>query len=453
METSSSVAPGPQGLPFFGNLFEMRRDPMGLLMRSTRDYGSIVKLKFGPQTAFLVSHPDLLKHVFVDHSKNYLKQTKAWKIFQLIFGEGLLTSEGELWRKQRKLMQPSFHRERIASFVEVMSRATGHMLKSWSTLEEKPSFDLSSEMMKLTLEIVGETLLGAKMGHQAQVIAEALPVVLEFTVHRVTEVFNLPIDFPSPRNIRFRKALKALRGVAEEVIRDRVQSPDDRGDLLSMLMSARDEETKEGMSDEQLLDEVMTIFLAGHETTANALTWAFYLLSKNPKVEQKIREELSSVLENRVPRFEDLPKLVYLERVIKEALRLYPPAWFMGRLTMSDDQMVGYDIPKNSIVFLSPYVTHHQAAYWEDPERFDPDRFLPERFAKQHRFSYIPFGAGPRQCIGNHFAIMEAQVILAMILQKYHLSLAPNFKVEMDPQITLRPKDGMQMHLERIKPS
>lgn len=448
--STSKIAPGPKGIPFLGNLLEMRRDPMGLLMCSTEKYGGIVKLQLGPQFAFLLTKPDYLKHVYLDHSKNYLKQTKAWKVFQLIFGQGLLTSEGELWRKQRKLMQPSFHRERIAGFVEVMKRTTQSMLEDWSKFENKKSFDLASEMMALTLEIVGETLLGTKMKHQAKGIAEALPIILEFTIYRTTRIVSLPLSFPTPKHREFKRALKLLRDVARKVIQDRISSQQENADLLSMLMAARDEVTGEGMSDEELLDEVMTIFLAGHETTANAMTWAFYLLSQHPEVEVQIREELAKVLQGRAVQFEDLPKLNYLERVIKEVLRLYPPAWFMGRLAMEDDVIDGYAIPKNSIVFLSPYVTQHQAEYWSEPEKFNPDRFLPENFSKQHRYSYIPFGAGPRQCIGNHFAMMEMQVILAMILQKYHLSLAPGHEVAMDPQITLRPKDGMKMQLHKV---
>jgi len=427
----------------------MRRDPVGLLMRTARDYGGIARLKLGPQVAFLISKPDYLKRVYLDHSKNYLKQTKAWKIFQLIFGQGLLTSEGELWRKQRRLMQPGFHRERIAGFVALMGRATARMLEEWERADAR-EIDVASEMMKLTLEIVGESLLGARMSHQAQTIAEALPIVLEYTVYRTTRIVPLPMKFPTPRNLRFQKALRALRGVAREVIRDRVASKEDPGDLLSMLMSARDEETGQGMSDEQLVDEVMTIFLAGHETTANALTWTFYLLSQHPEAESKLRAELAEALGGRAPLFEDLPRLAYTERVFKEGLRLYPPAWFMGRLAMEDDEIGDYAIPGGSLIFLSPYVTQHQPEYWEEPERFDPDRFLPDRFAKQHRFSYIPFGAGPRQCIGNHFAMMEAQVIMAMTLQKYRFSLADGFEVGMDPQITLRPKGGMKMRLARL---
>ncbi len=446
MLLSHKTPPGPKGLPFLGSLLDMRRDIIKLLMDSTRDYGGIVKLKLGYDLAFLVSEPEFLKYVYLDHHKNFTKQTKAWKLFRLIFGEGLLTSEGELWRQQRRLMQPSFHRERIASLVKVMVNASAEMLKTW---EEKNQVDVSAEMMRLTLRIVGETLLGINMSDQADVVAKTLPILLDQTIHQITKVVGLPLSFPSPRNLRFRKALKDMRGIGAKVIEERRHHPEKNADLLSMLMEARDEETGEKMSEEQLLDEVMTLFLAGHETTANALTWTCYLLSQHPDVEKKVREEVEHILRGHSPRFEDLPKLSYLERVIKESLRLYPPVWFMGRLVMEDDEIGGYFVPAKSMIFLSPYITHHSRHLWEEPERFDPDRFLPERFSQKHRFAYTPFGAGPRQCIGNGFALMEAQVILAMMLQKYRFQLVPGHRVEMDPIITLRAKYGMKMNLEK----
>ncbi len=441
-------APGPKGLPFLGSLLAMRKNAMDLMVRTARDYGGIAQIKLGPERAFLVNDPEFLKYVYQDHVKNFVKQTKAWKMFRLIFGDGLLTSDGELWRRQRRLMQPSFHRERIGGLVQVMREATQEMLQAWQGFTPGRSFDLSSEMMRLTLRIVGETLLGINMSADAAIVARALPILLEETVHQVTRIFRLPLKFPTLGHLRFRKALKEMRGVGERVIQSRKANPEKRADLLEMLMEAKDEETGKSMSDEQLLDEVLTIFLAGHETTANALTWTWYLLSQNPEVEKKFFEEIDGVLQGKAPAFEDLPKLQYVERVFKEALRLYPPAWFVGRLVLEDDQIGGYFIPAGSMVFLSPYVTHHSPEIWKNPEHFDPDRFLPENFSQMHRFAYIPFGAGPRQCIGNHFAIMEAQVILASIAQKYRLKLVPGQRIEKDPTITLRPKYGMKMYLE-----
>jgi len=441
-------APGPKGWPFLGSLLEMRKNPMTLMMQAALGYGGIAQIKLGPERAFLVSDPDFLKYVYQDHVKNFVKQTKAWRMFRLIFGEGLLTSDGELWRRQRRLMQPSFHREKIAGFTQVMSAATQTMLEAWKAVSPGTPLDISPEMMRLTLQIVGETLLGINMSADSEIVSRALPILLEETSYQVRRLVRLPMAFPSPRHLRFRRALAEMKGVGMRVIQARKAHPEKAADLLEMLMDAKDEENGKSMSTEQLLDEVLTIFVAGHETTANALTWTWYLLSQNPEVEKKFFKEIDEALQGKTPVFEDLPKLQYVERVFKEGLRLYPPAWFVGRLVLEDDEIGGYSIPAGSMVFLSPYVTHHSPRIWKDPERFDPDRFLPENFSKMHRFAYIPFGAGPRQCIGNHFAIMEAQIILASIAQKYRLKLVPGQRIEKDPMITLRPKYGMKMYLE-----
>jgi cytochrome P450 len=446
MPSTASVAfpPGPRGVPYLGSFFDARRDPIALFVNATREHGDVVGLRFGPFRYVIVNHPDAIHHVLVDNFKNYTK-SRNYQGIKLVLGSGLLTSEGEFWKRQRRLAQPAFHRERLAGFARMMVDDTTRMLDRWSESDDGAPFDLHEEMMRLTFRIVGRTLFHVDVDGDAAAIGRALSVVLRHADEYGNSLLPLPPWVPTPANARFRNAMSTLDELVYRIIAERRASGEDTGDLLSMLMSARDEETQRGMDDQQLRDEVITIVLAGHETTANALTWTLYLLSLHTASERRLRKEIEDVLGDRPPTLEDLPKLTFTSMVIQESMRLYPPAWALERQAIADDEVMGFAIPAGTIVGISPYTLHRHERFWENPEGFDPDRFAPERAAGRPKHAYLPFGGGPRLCIGNSFATMEAQLVLAMILQRCRLDLASGYVVRPDPVITLRPRNGVWM--------
>ncbi len=442
-----NLPPGPRFLTPFGLIPRLRRDPIGLCMETLRDYGDVVCFRVPPWRSYMVFHPDHLKHVLQDNNHNYVKGLLIERSKALI-GDGLFSSEGSFWRRQRRLAQPAFHRERIAAFADLMTETVEAMLVRWEPIAAaRTPFDIAPEMSQLTLDVVGKALFSMDLSGEAAEVGRALRVALEHMTHLAFTVFPLPARVPTPRNLRFRRALSALDDVVYDIIAARRQSDGGAGDLLAMLLQARDEETGEGMSDRQLRDEVMTFFLAGHETTAVALAWTWYLLARHPEVEERLRAEVSSVLAGRTPRMTDLGALTYTRMVVEEALRLYPPLWGFPRQTIGEDEIGGYRITANSMVSICPYVTHRHPEFWEDPERFDPERFTPERTATRPRYAYLPFSGGPRQCIGNEFALMEAQLAMAMTVQRYRLSLASDRPVEPEVRVTLRPRGGIMMRL------
>jgi cytochrome P450 len=434
--TAGRTAPGPRGSPLLGSLPQVTKDPLRMLTQSFRDYGDVVRFTFGPMVAHLIAAPDGVMHVLAENNKNYGKQTRGFKNLRYVLGDGLLTAEGEKWRRQRRIAQPAFHRQRIAGFAAAMLRAaedTATRLES----RRGQSVDVAAEMSRLTLRVVGETLLGHDPSEAADEIGSAVTYLLHMANERTKRLVNLPPILPTSENRRFRKALETLDGVVLGMIRERRKNPGDRGDLLSMLMESRDAETGETMDDRQLRDEVMTIFLAGHETTAVALTFAFLCLARSPAHQRELREELGDASIG----LDDLPRLRFNRMVLQEAMRLYPPAWIISRSATGPDEIGGYAIPKGSLVFVSPYVTHRHPRWWDDPEGFDPRRFERE----PAKGAYYPFGAGPRQCIGSAFAMMEAELVLATLAQRVRLELPPGAPVELDPSITLRPKGGLWM--------
>ena len=439
-------APGPPGHFFLGSLPDARRDPIGLFLGARQQYGDLVRFRFGPMTAHLVASPAGVNQVLAENNKSYGKKTRGFDQLRLILGNGLLTAEGELWKRQRRIAQPAFHRQRIASFAQTMVRASEECAARW---EKTTGFvDAHEEMMRLTLQIVGETLLGANVAGDSETVRRALDFLLPLANDRMTRPFLLPLSLPTRRNRRFREALRELDAVIVGVIARRRQEGD-KGDLISLLMQSRDAETGEAMTDAQLRDEAMTIFLAGHETTANALTFALMLLSLHPGPARTLREELARVLGGRSPSVEDLPQLRYTKMIVEETMRLYPPAWIIARSVSVGDEIDGCEIPAGSIVFVSPLVLHRHPRLWENPEAFDPERFAPERAQSLPKGAYFPFGGGPRQCIGNGFAMMEAQLVLATLLQRFRLDLLPGHATVLEPSITLRPKHGMPMEIRR----
>jgi cytochrome P450 len=452
-DQQTTRAPGPKGLPWFGSVFPAWRDPLALFLESRQRYGDVVRFKFGPFQYYLVNDPNIVKHVLVDNPKAYTK-SRNYLGLKVVLGEGLLTSEGDHWRRQRKLAQPAFHRDKLAGFANQMSTATRDMLSRWTAEGASSSFCIHAEMMRLTFRIVGLTLFSSDVDGDAKDVGHALEVAMHWANDYAESMIRVPPYIPTPGNVRFKRAKKTLDDVVFRLIAERrahAQRTGDFGsDLLGMLMEAREEADgstgeRTGMDDQQLRDEIITMILAGHETTANLLSWTFHLLSKHPDVERRVREEATRVLGDRDPVLEDVKSLEYTRMVLEEGLRLYPPAWVFERQAIVPDQLGGYAIEPGAIIGLCPYVLHRHPDHWENPEGFDPERFRPERAEKRPRYAYLPFGGGPRTCVGNHFAMMEAQILLAMIVREHRLELEPSHKVELDPVITLRPKTGIKV--------
>ena len=443
--------PGPRrGLP--GALaLRMGRNPLAFLEDVARQHGDIARVPLGPETLYLFNHPDLVREVLVVNHRNFHKG-RGLERAKLLLGEGLLTSEGELHRRQRRLAQPAFHRERIAAYGATMAELAERHRDRWRAGD---TLDMQREMMALTLAIVGKTLFDADVEDEAADIGAALATTFE----SFNFVFYLPLGellerIPIPPTIRFRKARARLDATIYRIIDERRRQQTDRGDLLSMLLMAHDVAGDGGrMSDVQLRDEAMTIFLAGHETTANALTWTLYLLSQHPHVESRLHAEIDGVLGGRLPGADDLAALPYTRMVLAESMRLYPPAWIVGRRALAPFEAGGFTVPARSIVLMSQYLVHRDARWFPDPQRFDPERWTAERQAERPRFSYFPFGAGPRVCIGEQFAWMEGVLLLATIAQRWRFRLVPGHPVALQPIITLRPKYGMRMALERRSPA
>ena len=441
--------PGPRSLSPLSSASALQRDPIRFALEIWRRYGDVVHFRFLFWPAYVLYHPDQVKRVLQENHRNYNKNFPNMKVAREIFGNGLFTSDGESWLHQRRLMQPSFHHKRLAGFGRLMTEATVNMFERWQSLSSNDApLDIPLEMMRLSLRIAGLALFSLDLSNEAETVGRTFSTLGPLISRYATLPFP-PLWVPTPRNRRLLAGLNTLDNVVYAIIEERrKQSVDtDTPDLLWMLLSARDEETGLGMSDQQLRDEVLTLLLAGHETTAAALTWTWYLLAQHPDVERRLHAELDTVLGGRRPSVEDLDKLPYTRMVIQEALRLYPPAFGFTRFAAGEDEMGGYRIPANSVIFLSAYCTHRHPAFWEEPEVFDPERFTPERSAGRPRFAYFPFGGGPRQCIGNTFAMMEAQLVVATVAQRYSLRLVPGHRVEPQVLLTMRPRYGLPMML------
>ena len=449
MLQATTSPPSSPGKPFVGHLLEFRRDPPGFLSELAREHGDIVHFKLGPQDIYLLNHPDYIRDVLVTHNRNFVK-SRGLEMAKKFLGESLLTSEGEFHRRQRRLAQPAFHRQRINAYADAMTYYASRTRSNW---QDGETLDIWQEMMRLTLAIVGKTLFDADVEGEAPEIGKALTDVMQL-FKRITNPFAGLLDkLPLPGNFRWLRAKQRLDSTIYRIINERRASGQDRGDLLSMLLLAQDEEGDGGgMTDTQLRDEAMTLFVAGHETTANALTWTWYLLSQHPEVEAKLHEEIDSALASKLPVASDVVRLRYTEMVFAEAMRLYPPAWTMGRRVLTDYRIGNYVVPAGSIVLMSQWVMHHDPRFFPDPLSFDPERWTAEAREARPKFSYFPFGGGPRVCIGEQFAWMEGALLIATIAQQWKISLAPGQRVEPRAIITLRPKYGMRMILKQRQP-
>ena len=440
--------PGPHGVPWFGSYFSVLSDPIRLFCDGRDRYGDIVRYRFGPFRFVVVNDPDAIQHLFVKNHRNYTK-SRSYAGLRLVMGNGLVTSEGEFWRRQRKLSQPAFHRQRLAKLVDKMVECTNEMLDDWDR-RASPEIDVHEQMMRLTLRIVGHSLFSTELSHDAGELGPAITIAMRRANKYAEAAVRLPLWLPTPLNLRFAKARGLLDATIQRIIDERRAHGRDMGDVLSMLMAATDESGEERMTDQQLRDEVMTLFLAGHETIATAMSWTWKLLSEHPEAATRLREEARSVLGGSAPTFESLAKLEYTGRVVDEAMRLYPPVWIFERAAIDDDEIAGFHIPKQTIVGVCTWALHRHPALWNDPQRFDPDRFLPENSADRHKYAYLPFGAGPRICIGNNFALMEAKVLLATMAQRYAIDVPDSHAIGYDPGVTLRPAPNMPARLRRL---
>jgi cytochrome P450 len=407
-------------------------------------YGDIAILQVGSRRVVLLNRPEYVEQVLVSQHKTFVKGS-GMPLRGALLGNGLLTSEGDFWLRQRRLAQPAFHRARIEAYGRVMTEYTQRFLESW---HDGDAFDLHAQLMHLTLQIVAKTLFDADVTDDAEDIGQAMHVAQEHFMVRRQMLFRLSPNLPTPGNRRFTRAVERLDRTIYRIIDERRASGQDTGDLLSMLLQAQDEDGT-GMTDQQLRDEVMTLFLAGHETTSIALSWALYLVTMHPEVETRLLDEIAAVTGGRAPRVEDRPNLRYTEAVVNEAMRLYPPAWRTARLTVHDTTIGGYLIPAGSLVMISQWTLHRDARYFEDPLEFRPERWLDGLEKRLPRFAFFPFGGGRRICIGAPFAMMEAVLLLASIVQRYQFTVKRGHRMTPLPAITLRPRYGLPVIAHR----
>ena len=444
--TGNGFPTGPTSRYPFQFLVEVARNPLAMMIAMARDYGDIAHYKIGPQHLFLFNHPDLVRDVLVTNQKNFHKSRGLERAKRLL-GNGLLTSEDEFHLRQRRLAQPAFHRQRIAAYATTMVDFAERARSSWT---DGRTVDMHNEMMRLTLGIVAKTLFDADVDSEASEIGHAMTTAFESFNYAMLPFTEFLEKLPIPAVRRFNAARDRLDQTIFRMIGERRVSGRDRGDLLSMLLLAQDTEGDgTGMSDAQLRDEALTIFLAGHETTANALTWTWYLLSQHPEAEARLHAEVDSALAGRHATFEDLQSLPYTRMVLSESMRLYPPAWAIGRRALKSFTAREYEVPAGSVVLMSQYIMHRDERFFPEPERFDPERWTPEAQAQRPKFSYFPFGGGARVCIGEQFAWMEGILLLATIAQHWGMRLVPGHVVDLQPLITLRPRYGMRMTLTR----
>jgi cytochrome P450 len=420
----------------------VRRDPLAFFTHCARTYGDITAVRYFNFRVFFINNPAYIEDVLVNNARKFHKG-RVLQANKGVFGEGLLTSEGSFWLRQRRLAQPAFHRARIAAYAETMVRYTERLLQSWQGGEER---DIHEEMMRVTLQIVGKTLFDADVAGDAREVGKSLDLLLELSADFGRAIL-IPSWVPTPQNLRKARAIRKLDKIIFRIIEERRKSERDTGDLLSMLLAARDEDGSR-MTDKQLRDESITLFLAGHETTANALSWTWWLLAQNPAAEKKLHAELDSVLSGKSPTLDDVAKLKYTEQVLTESLRLYPPAWGTARVAMEDHEIGGYKVPKGTGISLAQWVMHRDPRWFEEPEQFRPERWEDGLAKRLPRFAYFPFGGGPRQCIGNTFALMEATLVLATIAQRWRFQLVKGHPVVPLPSITLRPRHGIRAFLE-----
>ena len=452
METHVPIHPG---LPLVGNTLAFARNPLGMLTRLHRHYGRVVQISLGGRRQYVVFQPEDVKHVLQENHRNYVR-SPAFAILKRFLGEGLLTSDGDFWRQQRRLAQPAFHRQKITLLAGTMVQEAAAWAVNMAKIDLSKPVNISQSLMDVTMVIVCKTLFSSSVNGRLGGLSYSLEILNILANKTLLSPIKLPRHWPTPNNIRYNRARTQVDGLIYEFIRTRKQTGDRLDDLLDMLLYAADEDTGETMSETQLRDECVTLFTAGHETTAVSMAWLLYLLAQHPDVLARLRAEADDVLGTNtgpgtlppVAAFRTLP---YALQVVQEALRLYPPAWAMSRMALNDDHIGPYRIPKGDTVVVSPYLLHHDPANWPDPERFDPDRFAEGRDKDRPAYAYLPFGGGPRLCIGNQFALMEMQILLTFFVRTFDFELLNASSIRPKPLITLRPNRSVQMRISLRK--
>ena len=440
-------APSPPGLPLIGSLLAFRDDPFQTMLAWRSRYGDLIGYRLGRRQFHMISHPALAEELLLTRQDTYVKMYERDKPagVALVLGQGLATSRGDLWRRQRRLMQPLFHRTRLAAFVPEINAAGERLAERWSSFGPGARIDVAHEMMRATLEIVTRTMFGTSVLNRIETLSPALTTVLRYSSEHLSNPFQLPLWLPTPANLAFRRSLGVLDATIGELIRERRASGVRCDDLLDRLLYAADPESGERMDDRQIRDECLTIFIAGHETTAVALTWSWHLLATWPRACESLHAELDHWASASAPSLEDLPALPYTRAVLEETMRLLPPAIGVVRKAVCDTELGGCRIPGNTLVFVNIANIQRHPEFWQDPDTFRPERFLPGSSAPRHRLAYMPFGAGPRVCLGNHFAMAEGVLLLASLARRFRLEPVPGSTVAPEIVLTLRPKGGLGM--------
>ena len=449
MTPATRPVPLHPGVPMLGNTIAFVRDPLAILRTLQHRYDRIVHLRIGGRDQYLVLRPEDAKHVMQENHRNY-GRSPAFNVLKIFLGNGLLTSDGDFWRRQRRLAQPAFHRQKLAALAQTMVQETADWVSELKQHNREQAVNMSQAFMDVTMRIVCKTLFGSDAVGKLDGLSSALDTLQYYANQRMLSPIRFPMKWPTPAHVRFRKAGALVDSFIYGVIGQRRQS--DAGqhdDLLDMLLNAEDEESGERMSDQQLRDECVTLFAAGHETTAVSMAWTLHLLVNNPDVLTRLKAEVTRVLGDKpVPSAEVFRNLPYTMQVIQESLRIYPPAWIMSRLAHNDDHIGPYVIPAGDTALVCPYLLHRDPETWPEPERFDPDRFAPGADRDRHSYAYLPFGGGPRLCIGNQFALMEMQILLALVVREFDIQPVKNQRIVPQPLITLRPKRPIYFNLK-----
>jgi cytochrome P450 len=437
----NKTIPKIKGEFLLGNLRQMKANPFQALCDWQRDYGDLVRFRLAIRHFYLISHPKLIEQALIKQSDIFVKMYDPKKPtgLALVLGQGLVTSQGDLWQRQRRLMQPVFQRSNVAALLPQIVTAGNNLLTRWRLLGDGAQVNLADEMMQVTLEVITQTMFSTSVLDKIEHIAPALDTVLRYAAKSVMNPLRIPLFIPTQANREFNEASALLDEVIYGIIEQRRAQAIAHNDLLDMLLNASDDNGNL-MSDKQIRDEVITIFSAGHETTANLLSWTLYLLSRDPDVQAKLRQELDTLLQGKIPTAEDLQQLVYTRAVLNESMRLRPPVGIMMRRISKDTELDGYSLKQGRLAMFNIYNIHHHPDFWQKPERFDPERFLN---GENHRFSFMPFGTGERVCIGNHFALLESQLLLSMIVQHFDLQLLNKGEAEVEMAVTLKPKGGV----------
>ena len=444
--------PGPKGAPLIGSLREFETDRLHLFLRARKEYGDLVRFQVGRRVVHLVSGPELVKHVLQSNSANYKLPARHKEKFRLLVGQGLFTSDGELWRRQRQLVQSAMQTQKPADLFPVMREATAELLRDWERLAGRDEpVNVATAMRNFTVTIAARSLFGAELRpEEAATICSAMPFIEARTGDRFPYFLSFLRYLPTPGRRLYAKRVESVERIVLRLIEEKRRNGAGSSDLLSLLMRSFAGEPGEPAANQRLLrDQAMTLLLTSHESPSNNLSWTLYLLSKHVEVRKRLQTEVDQVLGGELPSLESLSELTYTRMVVEESLRVFPPAWMFGREAIASDEIGGFGIPPGAILIVCPYVTHRHPEHWSNPEGFEPERFTPERAKARHRYAYFPFGGGPRFCLGASFALMEATLAIAAIAQRYEVNLVPEHRVEPKPTLSLHPHGGILATIER----